>query len=125
MNHVEAKAECQRWLDYLDRQKAKAGAVQKLASDRRLGRISEEDGKRLLRQLDNHSSVTVYDGSRLADAVKYLIGEDVTAVNLGFPLLGAWGLTFKDKNGKCINVALSYEQASEMAKRVTSPPQDR
>lgn len=69
----EAKAEGQRWLDYLDRQKEKSIAIQKLAADRRKGTCDADEGRRRLRAIDDRASVTVYDGARLADAVALLI----------------------------------------------------
>lgn len=67
----EAKAECQRWLDYLDREKERSVAMQGLASERRQGLIDEAEGRRRLRALDN--GVKVYDGAKLAEAVKLLL----------------------------------------------------
>lgn len=69
----EAKAEGQRWLDHLKRQEEKSAALQKIASDIRRKEIDATEGRRLLRTVDDRCSVTVYDGSRLADAVKLLI----------------------------------------------------
>lgn len=71
MNLAEAKAECQRWLAYLERQKAKSIAMQQIAADHRNGTCSEEEGKRRVRALD--SGVTVYDGGNLSEAVKFLL----------------------------------------------------
>jgi hypothetical protein len=71
MNRKEAIAECDRWLAYLDRQKAKSEAIQQLAADRRNGKCDEAEGRRRMRQID--SGVTVYDGARLAEAVRVLI----------------------------------------------------
>lgn len=71
MNIAEAKAECQRWLDYLKRQEEKAVAWQKLASDRRMGKCSDEEMRRRRDSLDRHP--TVYDGARLAEAVRFLM----------------------------------------------------
>lgn len=71
MKLAEAKAECQRWLDYLDRQKEKTIAMQQIAADRRSGKCNETEAYARLRRLD--SGVTVYDGARLAEAVKFLL----------------------------------------------------
>lgn len=71
MNLTDAKAECQRWLDYLDRQKARSIVIQQIAADRRAGKCSYEDGQKRLRKVDN--GLTVYDGARLADAVQFLL----------------------------------------------------
>lgn len=73
MNLLEAKAECQRWLDYLDRQKEKSIAIQKIAGAVRRKEIDSAEGKKQLRAIDDRCSLTVYDGARLAEAVKLLI----------------------------------------------------
>lgn len=75
MNLSEARVECERWLAYLERQKAKAVAMQQLASDRRSGKCSEDEGRRRLAALDDRCSVTVYDGARLAEAVRLLLAQ--------------------------------------------------
>ena len=75
MNLIEAKAECQRWLDYLDRQKEKSVAIQKLAAERRQGKCDEDEGRRRLRSIDDRCSLTVYDGARLAEAVAILVAR--------------------------------------------------
>jgi len=72
MNLVEAKAECERWLAYLKRQEEKAVAIQQIAADRRSGKCDAGEAQRRLRTIDN-CSVTVYDGARLADAVRVLL----------------------------------------------------
>lgn len=71
MKLLEAKSECQHWLDYLKRQKEKAAAVQQIAADRLDGKCTLDEAKRRLRRID--SGVTVYDGAKLADAVKFLM----------------------------------------------------
>ena len=73
MTPIEAKAECQRWLDYLDRQKEKSLAIQKLAAERRKGECDADEGRRRLRAIDDRCSLTVYDGAKLAEAVALLI----------------------------------------------------
>lgn len=70
----EAKAEGQRWLDHLKRQEEKSVSIQKIAGAVRRGEIDSVEGKRQLRAIDN-CSVTVYDGARLAEAVKLLIAR--------------------------------------------------
>lgn len=67
----EAKAECERWFAYLQRQRDKAIAMQKIAAARRLGEIDEAEGRRRVRALDN--GVTVYDGASLEKAVRVLL----------------------------------------------------
>jgi hypothetical protein len=71
----EAKAEGQRWLDYLKRQEEKSIAIQKIAGAVRRGEIDSAEGKRQLRKIDDRCSATVYDGAKLADAVKVLISR--------------------------------------------------
>lgn len=71
----EAKSEGQRWLDYLKRQEEKSVAIQKIAGQVRRGEIDSAEGKRQLRMVDDRCSLTVYDGARLADAVKILIAR--------------------------------------------------
>lgn len=71
MNLLEAKSECERWLSYLARQEEKSAAIQKIAADCRAGRCNSDEGRRRQRALDN--GVTVYDGAKLADAVRFLL----------------------------------------------------
>jgi hypothetical protein len=68
----EAKTECERWFAYLQRQKDKSVALQKIASARRTGEIDEQEGRRRVRQLDG-CGVTVYDGANLEKAVRVLL----------------------------------------------------
>ena len=75
MNLTEAKTECRRWLDYLDRQKEKSVAIQKIAGTVRRGEIDSAEGKRQLRAIDDKCSLTVYDGAKLADAVAFLVAR--------------------------------------------------
>lgn len=72
MTIPEARAECQRWLDHLQRQEDRVIALQKLAADRRAGRVSDREKDRRLAQI-NGPGVTVYDGGNLADAVRALM----------------------------------------------------
>jgi hypothetical protein len=67
----EAKAECERWFAYLQHQKDKAIAMQKIAGTRRRGEIDEDEGRRRVRALD--SGVTVFDGANLEKAVRVLL----------------------------------------------------
>jgi hypothetical protein len=73
MNITEAKQECERWLAYLERQKQKTVELGKIASDRRNGRCTEHQARARVSALD--SGVTVYDGAKLADAVRLLLKE--------------------------------------------------
>lgn len=73
MNLAEAKSECQRWLDYLKRQEEKSIAMQQIAADRRDGKYDVHEARRRMRVLDG--GVTVYDGARLADAVRFLMEQ--------------------------------------------------
>ena len=73
MKLQDAKQECERWLSYLEAQKERSIATQKIASDVRKGVLSSDDGKRALRRLDN--APTVYDGAKLADAVRLLLRQ--------------------------------------------------
>ncbi len=75
MNLIQAKAECQRWLDYLDRQKEKSVEIQRIAGAVRRGEIEPAEGKKRLRSIDDRCSVTVYDGAKLAEAVALLIAR--------------------------------------------------
>lgn len=73
MTRDEAKAEGQRWLDHLKHQEEKSIAIQKIAGAIRRQEIDSAEGKRQLRTIDDRSSVTVYDGAKLAQAVALLI----------------------------------------------------
>lgn len=75
MTLTEAKIECQKWLDYLDRQKEKSTAIQKVAAQARQKNLTHEEAKRQLRVIDDRCSLTVYDGARLAEAVQLLISQ--------------------------------------------------
>lgn len=67
----EAIGECERWLAYLKKQEERSIALQKLATERRAGTCDEAEAKRRVSAIDR--SVTVYDGARLADAVRLLL----------------------------------------------------
>lgn len=73
MTLPQARAECQLWLDHLERQKRRAKEMQQLAADRRSGKCTEEEGRRRLAAIDNGRGVTVYDGAKLAEAVTLLL----------------------------------------------------
>lgn len=68
----EAKAECERWFDYLQSQEDKSKALQVLAADRRAGRCDAWEGERRRNEIQGNG-VTVYDGSDLSDAVRVLL----------------------------------------------------
>lgn len=68
----EAKAECERWFAYLQRQKDKSLAVQKLAARVRAGEITPDEAQRKLRSIDG-AGLTVYDGANLERAVRVLL----------------------------------------------------
>ena len=68
----EARAECQRYLDYLTREEEKAAALVRLAADRRSGRCDDRERERRLREIMGPSP-TVYDGANLRDAVKVML----------------------------------------------------
>lgn len=72
MKLAEAKEECERWFAYLDRQRDKALAMQKIASRVRSGEITSDEGQREVRKLDSRAPV-VFDGARLEQAVKLLL----------------------------------------------------
>jgi len=72
MTLEEARQECRRYLDYLQFQRDKSYALQKLASDRRAGRVTLGDAHKRMREI-NGPSPTVYDGSDLEKAVKVLL----------------------------------------------------
>jgi hypothetical protein len=75
MSVEEARAEGQRWLDDIERRAEKALAVQEIARAVRCGEIESAEGKRRLRAIDDRA--TVYDGSKLADALKILIAASM------------------------------------------------
>lgn len=68
----EAKAECERWFAYLQRQKDRSVEIQKIASDVRTGAIAPEEGQKRVRRIDG-CSVTVYDGANLEKSVRVLL----------------------------------------------------
>ncbi len=67
----EAKAECGRYLDYLQQQEEKSLALQKLASDRRAGRCDDREARKRMAAIDG--APTVYDGYALKQAIKVLL----------------------------------------------------
>ena len=72
MTLTEAKAECERWFEYLQGQKDKSVALAKLASERRRGLVGEQEGRRRVNEIQG-AGITVYDGGNLQDAVKTLL----------------------------------------------------
>ena len=73
MTLAEAEAECTRWFDHLKRHEDMAVALQKLAADRRSGACDDAEKRRRLAEIDGRHGVTVYDGARLAQAVRTLL----------------------------------------------------
>lgn len=71
MTKDEAIEECKRWLAYLKRQEEKSIEIQKLATERRAGKVNDAEKDRRLAAINR--DVTVYDGARLAKAVRLLI----------------------------------------------------
>jgi len=72
MKLPEAKAECERWFAYLDSQRERAVAFQKIASRVRSGELTTEEARREQRKLDG-AGLRAYDGARLEQAVKLLL----------------------------------------------------
>lgn len=72
MKLEDARQECRRYLDYLEREKAKSLALQKLAADRRAGICGDREKDRRISDIMGPSP-TVYDGANLAEAVKVLL----------------------------------------------------
>lgn len=72
MSIDEARAECERWFAYLQRQEDKSIELQKIAAARRAGEMDLEEARRRMRALDN-CSVTVFDGANLEKAVRVLL----------------------------------------------------
>lgn len=72
MKLEEAKAECERWFAYIQKQKDKATAMGEIASAVRRGEIDQDESRRRVRALDN-CSVTVFDGAKLEKAVRVLL----------------------------------------------------
>lgn len=71
MKLPEAKAECERWFAYLERQKERSVELQRLASERRAGTCDDAEMRRRMARIDG--GVTVYDGANLAEAVRVLL----------------------------------------------------
>lgn len=69
---TDAKMECIRYLDYLDKERAKSEALQHLANDRRAGRCDDAEKDRRMADIMGRSP-TVYDGGNLADAIRILL----------------------------------------------------
>jgi hypothetical protein len=66
----EAMREGQKWLDYLEVQKARADKLQKLA---RLAKTDPKEAQRQMRQMDEQPHL--YDGAKLADGLRVMIAE--------------------------------------------------
>jgi len=70
MTADEALLEAQKWLVYLEAQKARATKMQELAH---LAKTDQKEAQRQMRQMDQQP--TVYDGARLADGVRVMVAE--------------------------------------------------
>jgi|AACY02.16.fsa_nt_gi hypothetical protein len=66
----EALREAQKWLDYLEVQKAKTNKMQELA---RLAKTDSKEAQHQMSQMDKQP--IVYDGAKLADGVSVMIAE--------------------------------------------------
>ena len=71
MTLKEAKEECRRWLEHCTAQEKRSYEMQKLAKDRRDGNCDELEMRRRKRKIEKQP--TVYDGSKLQDAVRVLL----------------------------------------------------
>jgi hypothetical protein len=70
MTADEAMREAQKWLDYLEAQKARADKLQKLA---RLAKTDPKEAQHQMRQMDEQPHL--YDGAKLADGLRVMIAE--------------------------------------------------
>lgn len=70
----EAKAECQRYLNYLQSQEDKSAALQRLAAERRAGKHTAAEAQRIIQQIQG-AGLTVYDGGNLADAIRAILSH--------------------------------------------------
>lgn len=68
----EARAECKRYLDYLERQRTMANAMLRLASDRRKGICDDAERDRRLAEIQGHN-LNVYNGAELEKAIIVLL----------------------------------------------------
>ena len=66
----EAVHEAQKWLNYLEAQKAHAARMQEIA---KLAKTDPKEAKRQLRQIDE--TPRLYDGAKLADGLRVLVRE--------------------------------------------------
>lgn len=73
MDREEAIRECERWFAHLEKQKEKSIRLQELAAHARKGKAEQLEAQAEVRKMDRQPRV--YDGSRLADAVRVLIKE--------------------------------------------------
>lgn len=81
MNTAEAIEICEGWFGYIERQRQKSVELQKLAAMARAGQ--QEEAQRRLRQIDR--TPTVYDGSRLEPAVRFLVEQAKHSNGTGEP----------------------------------------
>lgn len=70
----EAKAECQRYLDYQQSQEEKSAALQRLEAERRAGKHTAAEAQRIIQQIQG-VGITVYDGGTLADAIRAILSH--------------------------------------------------
>jgi hypothetical protein len=68
----DAIAECQRYLDYLDAAKRRSRQIQEIAGQARRGEITRDEARRMADKASG-PGVVVYDGAKLADAIKTLM----------------------------------------------------
>jgi predicted HAD superfamily phosphohydrolase YqeG len=73
MSYDEAVAEARRWLAHCERQEAKSERISGIARSVQAGSITAAAGQAMVRDVDN--SIVIYDGSKLQEAVRILIGE--------------------------------------------------
>lgn len=74
MKLQEAKEECERWLAHLDEQKERLDNLQRVAAMRRRGGMSLSEAREKIDEFDRRAP-TVYDGSRLADAIRVMLQQ--------------------------------------------------
>jgi hypothetical protein len=68
----DAIAECQRYLDYLDAAERRSRQLQEIAGQARRNEITRDEARRMADKASG-PGVTVYDGAKLADAIKTLM----------------------------------------------------
>jgi len=74
MDLQEAKEECERWLAHLDAQKERVHSLQRVAAMRRRGEMGLSEAREKIEEFDIRAP-TVYDGSRLADAIRVMLRQ--------------------------------------------------